>query len=445
MNQFTHDSPLHSPSVKKTTPSVLAPVATHQNSTQRDHLSVRTHSTADARSGGSYGFTYYEYSHLEERINRDLKTLVYSFECRCPMAKIVAIILGGVYGRGEAGCFTDHSGTEKLYAPYEIVVVIKDMSALQKSYLTQLIATVIYGLKTKLNTSVRLIKVVCESNLYTLPSLPKWYELKWGHRVLWGANTVLAKIPFSKRPVFTAAEALQILFTQGIALVQAEREFNRLLRKKSALQSHSIALVRIWRTLWQTYLICGAVYLILTRAYTATFLAKLRVLRNLEVEDPFLSEIHFSEHYWKALQYMFRCGNVPKAADIKSQFSEIFLIYEKFYFKVFSIYTKRTILDGRTFANAVDRYYRAGLFSHEQSGVRYMVYNVMLLGLKGLRGVWKWYHPRYRLYAAMPGILLKNLPGRGRLVQLAGEALALSRQRYDKSRTIAFLSLWKSV
>jgi hypothetical protein len=148
---------------------------------------------------------------LIERHLEDIKTDVLN---RIPRDEIVALILGGGYGRGEGGVLTTDDGP-RPYNDYDLVLVHqgkrerKLRRSLHEIHLAQTSACGIHVDITPLR-------------LAQLPQLPPsltWFELAAGHKVLWGPSRILLEMGPRRLGDVPPSEWGRLLFNRGSGLL----------------------------------------------------------------------------------------------------------------------------------------------------------------------------------------------------------------------------------
>ncbi len=385
-------------------------------------------------TAAEHNYTYHATTKLEKQIAQDMQLVLKLLEQNGAMQHITAILLGGRYATGEAGFLIDAQGEEQLQEPYLFVIIVKKLAGWRRAFFNQKLLEVKHRLRRHIQVAVHFSKVLTQEELKHKPVTLQWYQLKWGHRLLWGAAQILQELPIAKHQRFPPAAALELLLEQGRRLI---------LFKRRLLAKHS--LMDIWANeLQQTFLSCGASYLLLHHCYHVRLGSCARELQKMALSDEFLAETEFASLYWRALQQTFRRRCDVTGGELRKALPAVLQCYERFYFKLMTVSAKRAVGSAHAFVQVMKLPQRhAGVFKRPR--LKYVLSNVLAIGPGSLRDRWVLFHPRVRLYVAILGILVDGLAGSGILVKLSNEALGLVSRKGHTSRSLSFLRLWRDV
>jgi predicted nucleotidyltransferase len=149
---------------------------------------------------------------LDKKIEADLEQIK---KCVSPHCK--AGILLGSYGRGEGTPFMLPDGTQAPFNDYDLVVITDSANAAVKSHVRKL--------EKKLTEQIGL---PVDLYPYAYESLPRCefsllnYEMKHGHRVLWGPETILDRMPDYDPESIPLSEGTRLLLNRGKLLLDLQ-------------------------------------------------------------------------------------------------------------------------------------------------------------------------------------------------------------------------------
>ncbi|MDD2331479.1 MAG: hypothetical protein PHI68_02370 [Candidatus Cloacimonetes bacterium] len=153
-----------------------------------------------------------------DAILEDIRTRVLDI---FPQDKLKALILSGGYGRGEGGVLI-RDGQEELYNDLDLFVITGKLKRKTCQFLTRQLTALHHELSEKHGIDVDF------SPLQAYTVLPKaeqwlvWYDLKMGHKVLFGNPRILSYLPDWKAEELPLMEALKLLLNRGVGLKLAE-------------------------------------------------------------------------------------------------------------------------------------------------------------------------------------------------------------------------------
>lgn len=159
-------------------------------------------------------FTVYGSRLLDERIKRDLKYLVNYLLEQPQLATLVAIWLGGSYGRSEGAVYRQED-QEQPWFDYNIYLIYKQLDSVksQKKYYQQWEAE----LSKSLGISVQFETPGDTEDLKNTPHTLRWYELFSNYQVIWGDADIIP--PLIKLPIETP---LKLLLYWGGHILQSQ-------------------------------------------------------------------------------------------------------------------------------------------------------------------------------------------------------------------------------
>lgn len=149
---------------------------------------------------------------LDVKIAADLERIK---QCVSPHSK--AGILLGSYGRGEGTPFIQPDGTQTPFNDYDLVIITDSANAAVKSHFRTL--------QQELTEQIGLTVDLCP---YAFRSLSRCefsllnYEMKNGHRVLWGPENMLDSMPEYDPQAIPLSEGTRLLLNRGKLLLDIQ-------------------------------------------------------------------------------------------------------------------------------------------------------------------------------------------------------------------------------
>jgi len=143
--------------------------------------------------------------------------IVQSLRERWPEHTIEAIVLSGGYGRGEGGVLRKN-GQEYPFDDYDLLVVFRQIrSADLQAYNTSL-HNAAQALSQRTAFKVDIAPACDIESLRKAPFNLFWYELRHGHKVIWGRPEVMENLPDFPDAELPASEAFKLLLNRGVEL-----------------------------------------------------------------------------------------------------------------------------------------------------------------------------------------------------------------------------------
>jgi hypothetical protein len=150
---------------------------------------------------------------LDARIDADMKCIAAAV---APLSR-AGILIGG-YGRGEGTPFIHPDGSQSPFNDYDLVVLVDRLNGKVRETFRRL--------ERELSGKVGLPVDLCPYHAAHLRrcafSLLN-YEMKYGHRVLWGADDSLAALPDYPHDAIPLSEGARLLLNRGKLLLDMQR------------------------------------------------------------------------------------------------------------------------------------------------------------------------------------------------------------------------------
>jgi len=195
---------------------------------------------------------------LDARIDADLARIA---KVASPCS-IAGILLGG-YGRGEGTPFIHPDGTHSPFNDYDLVVIVdkpdREVRHLFKAYAQQLSAGL--GLPVDLCVYDKNRLPHCESSLLN-------YEMKHGHKVVWGDEHILDAMPDYPVSDIPLSEGARLLLNRGKLLLDIKL---RLAEGQALSEEEKIRFIKF---IYKVWLAIGDCVLLAERSYDLSYRIK---------------------------------------------------------------------------------------------------------------------------------------------------------------------------
>lgn len=207
--------------------------------------------------------------------------------------KLVALILGGGYGRGEGG-IEILDGKECPYNDLDFTLVVQNAADVPEQELLELTAR--YAKKLKIH--VDFSRPLTLRAIQKWPAWLMWHDLLNGHIVMSGPQDILtANAPERVKAHPPAIEALRLHLNRGAGLLWALR----VIRKEEPEPDRGFVV----RNYYKTLLAMGDAVLISRGRFATPYRGRDRILNTLAAEDPAVRALGLQELYHNALRFKF--------------------------------------------------------------------------------------------------------------------------------------------
>lgn len=320
-------------------------------------------------------------------------------------SNLVALILGGGYGRGEGGILTA-SGTEMPYNDLDFTLVVRQKTAVPWKQLDVISERYAAELKIHVDFS----RPLTLQDIQNWPQWLMWYDLVNGHVVLRGAADILQRCaPLSLKKPLPLIEATRLLLNRGAGILWALRIL------RGTEESSDQDFVR--RNYYKCALALGDALLIAYGRYTSVYHDREERFASLNGEIPEVTSFDLESLYGEALHFKFRPSECPMDGFDEARLGGIGKLWGAVFLHVEQ---RRTSLRWPTLAA-----YAAwrGVRETDQNTPKKILRNIIR---NKQMGKWSWLYPREALYRELPVLL-----------NLTGEEVS----RWN-TRSAAFLKIW---
>jgi hypothetical protein len=317
------------------------------------------------------------------RLHQSLLNLADDVE-RAMGKNLLALLLGGGYGRGEGGVIRAN-GTEMPYNDLDFTLVVAGKFKVPWHKLQAISA--LYA--SELNIEVDFSRPLTLRDVQHWPHWLMWYDLLNGHVTLKGSpNILIQHAPATLRTPLPAIEATRLLLNRGAGLLWALR----ISRGIEAAPDEDF----VRRNYYKCALAMGDALLITYQRYTTKYLGRDDLLANLEQDEPEVRGFGLQSLYRDALRFKFRPDHVS-SDSIPDQ--ELRMIAEAWGSVFLQVERVRT---GTAWASLQDYVDWNGIREKDQHSVSKLFRNVTRNFQLGL---WDWRYPREALYRDLPVLL----------------------------------------
>jgi hypothetical protein len=202
---------------------------------------------------------------LEKRIAADLARIREVVEGSVG-SSLVALLLGGGFGRGEGGGIRNESGGWEPYNDYDLVAVVRDVPRWRLGRVREDLMALAGSLEKSLGIEVELSPLRSE-DLPRLPFTMMWCELFAAHRLIAGDERSLRRVPAMPPAELPMIEGTRYLTNRAALLLWARAE--------------AMPPGRVWKFVHKAWLAAGASVLIGSRAFVVGYGARQRRLEEL--------------------------------------------------------------------------------------------------------------------------------------------------------------------
>lgn len=326
-------------------------------------------------------------THASEAFNRRLHEVILEFTAEVEAAlgdNLVALLLGGGYGRGEGGVVV-LDGEEAPYNDLDFTLVVGSKRLLNMALLEALSKR--YASRLKIHVDFSLPLTV--RNIQQWPHVLMWHDLLNGHMVLSGPEDLLEKnAPAGLRGPLPAIEGSRLLLNRGAGLLWAMR----VARGVEPPEDGDF----IRRNYFKCALAAGDALLIGFGRYASPYRGRDRLLDKLSDDEPRVLSIGLNALYKEALRFKFSPDRLPGEAPGPQRLEEIARLWGEAFLLVEQVRTGRD-------------WHSLGEYEN-WPGIRESLQHTPLHLLRNLVrnrqvGKWDWRYPRERLFRSLPTLL----------------------------------------
>ncbi|AQQ08944.1 hypothetical protein L21SP3_00738 [Sedimentisphaera cyanobacteriorum] len=334
-----------------------------------------------------------------------------------------AVVLAGGYGRQEGGVFFE-DGEEKLYNDYDMFVVIKD-GAKASDYQEKLNA-LSPSLEERCGIEVDFGPLKTVSQMKKAPFTLFNYELKYGHKIIWGNKNTLDIMPDYEGSQISLIEAAKLLLNRGAGLILASERL-----KESSLDRENDEFVT--RNIYKALMAQGDSLIMAEGQYHFSYRKRLEIFNSLQ-KRPEVAEFGLEQLFADSMEYKFR---PQRNMFSKEQLEQLLKKTVGLHLQIYCYTMSRLYRTEESFDVVLDSIKNKRL---EKVSAKQILKNVALncrtCGFKNFSLKWYLKYPRYRLFYVLPHFLGDKTLN----LRQVCRALGCESENQKRSR---FMCLWE--
>lgn len=238
-------------------------------------------------------YTLVDSENVKKILDETLSSITKSIESLPCANAIESVILGGGYGRGEGGVFTDHDGIEKPYNDLDFFVFMtEDASSDTAKEIDSALENISKEYSVKLGIDVDFAPCRKPSSLGKVKNTLMFMDLKAGHKMIFGKKNTLDILPESDFEKIPRSEGARLMMNRAAGLLLAYEKI-----QDGVFNDESSSF--IIRNMMKAILTCGDALLINTSKYVPDVRERLNTLKmepSLDFIVPFYeSALEFKE------------------------------------------------------------------------------------------------------------------------------------------------------
>jgi predicted nucleotidyltransferase len=322
---------------------------------------------------------------FDARIDADMKRIAEAVQTSDFSEHWKALVLLGGYGRGEGSPLITSNGSEQPFNDYDLIVVTNRLNPKIRNELRVLEKRLTdeIGLPVDLYPYLEKRLPTCEFSLLN-------YEMKYGHRVIWGNKQILDAMPNYPHNAIPLSEGTRLLMNRGKLLLDTK------LRLAQPEPLNEEERQRLLKFMFKADLAYGDCALLATENYDISYSVKKTRIGEIKLPNgttrAYLDAITFKE--WTDFRSLEGINLQQRFQETVARFEQMLLWFE----------SRRL---NKPFQNPKEY---ADLFpglGNEGSSLKNALHNLQAFHTKALPHLFV--HPRLRLYATIP-LLLQDPP-----------------------------------
>ncbi|HOA29474.1 MAG: hypothetical protein KBB33_03235 [Candidatus Cloacimonetes bacterium] len=369
---------------------------------------------------GSEGFNRY--------IDESLKDIAVRFDALFSRDELIALVLGGGYGRNEGGVL-NVDNEEKLYNDLDFFVISKDMPPWKNAHIDRTLKNLHYELCDKYDIEVDFSDLKPVNSLAKTPLTLMWYDLLYGHKVIWGNKHVLQNLPRWEAKDLGINEALKLLLNRGIGLYFAR---SHLLH--DVLSEHCDF---INRNIHKAYQAVAEAILITEGKYHWSVNRRMELIKEAPVAE-YCNDARLPDLMQEAMLFKLRPYYIePIPKPINDRLQMAIDTFEQVYYACWAKYFGVPKLDLKSYQNLLSSH------KDQQNSVMSLAKNFALnlrdCGITPANMTEYIKYPRYRLFYTLPWLLFGAEMTNESVARMLGVQGDIDRDSLEKR----YISLWQ--
>ncbi|OGG44594.1 MAG: hypothetical protein A3F84_05545 [Candidatus Handelsmanbacteria bacterium RIFCSPLOWO2_12_FULL_64_10] len=302
---------------------------------------------------------------------------------------LIALVLGGGYGRGEGGVVRV-DGVEQPYNDLDLILVVRRKKAVSQDVL----GTICQDYEAELRIQVDFGRPLTLRDIQRWPHWLMWYDLLNGHIVLAGPPDVLrARAPSALQRPLPSIEATRLLLNRGAGLLWAMRVL------RGVEDPPDSDFVR--RNYFKCILALGDALLIAHGRFATPYRGRDLLLARLTADCAAVAALQVESLYRSALRFKFCPDELTDAPLSEGQLHALAERWGSVFLHV------ECLRIGRPWASLAEYAGWRGAREAGRNGPVRWLWNALW---NRRWGAWSWQYPREHLYRQLPALL--RLTGR---------------------------------
>jgi len=375
---------------------------------------------------------------FENKIDAILDVIVKRVLERIKPEYITALILGGGYGRGEGGVLKS-GDIETLYNDLDLFVITPRLTRKIRSRVQE----TFHDLHKELSAEFGIdIDFSPPQPINVLPEAPfwmVWFDLKMGHKIIYGKENVLQYLPAWQESELPLMEALKLLLNRGVGLLLAEKEI-----QKPEPDSDFIN-----RNIHKAIQAMGDAILIAEKKYSSSSIERISRLKNHKSKLSEYKPTPKSSSNWLLNEYQnsMNFKLYPEKRDLDTSIAakwlfDVKIVFRMVYYQLWALYFEEAGCswqgkDLSDYQKCLENCYGRSYPLHEL--LRNLVHNIRYDRFKMFSFDFYCRDLRYRLFNIFPYLLFGEEIKKDKLMLATGLS-NLSGRDVTFER---FISLWK--
>lgn len=266
---------------------------------------------------------------FEQRIQQDMDRIRDAAVEAVGPQNLTALVLGGGYGRGEGGVYTE-MGEERVYNDYDFFVVVPFRSRRRRKWVARQLDGVKERLEPECGVHVDFSPPMPAMDLPRLRYELMFMEAKQGHQVLYGPPDVFDAIPAFDPARPPLEECSRLFMNRSVGLIFAGDK----LRRQAPLDREGIEFVV--RNIYKAFMAMGDSVLFREGRYSPSYITRLANFEQVSLDGiPHHEEL--AELYRSSIAFKLRPRHdIPESMTLPdwhafavSRYLEVFLWFER--------------------------------------------------------------------------------------------------------------------
>jgi hypothetical protein len=367
-------------------------------------------------------YTVYGTNAIDKDIENHLKNISNRVSQIFRNYDLIALVLGGGYGKGEGGVYLEN-GKETLFNDLDFFIIIDDIPQPFRDYYENTLKKLHKELSKEIGIDVDFGPLKTLKQIEKMPFNLMWGELKQSHQVIIGNKDILQWYPHKDLQALPHKEALNLLLNRGVGLLLA----------KDQLENPSKIIDKdfILRNIYKARIAIGDALLILNNLFHHSYLKRADLFEKLQT-IPNNHNSNLQAIYRDAIDYKLKPNLNFSQSELQNLYSETLKIFEEIYFYAFELFFNTKIPDLKTYRSLLENL-------ENKNKLKNFVLNNRTVGFIKFDSRLHFKHPRYRLFYSLPLFLF----GEKHSHKFLSEVLNKYKNTKHTHLKESFYNIWK--